>query len=339
MRTIVSIIVATWACVLPCIAGGAPADPVALFPDSVSVLADVRGRNEEDRLVRQLASLAVLQDALIALHMSPRTKGLWPSANLRFKQYATATEQLWATVPRYDTMCKQAFIDKLNPLARCDKTVLVETIGGHRRSEAFAREVLGRYLPPVDVDRFVSTTTSLTVKAAPRASPTWIDGYVDRFDEPLRTSASIALLSVGWLLPAALIFGFLALDRAETRTKSITLHGPDGGTYRGTLTEPTGRTRPGDPEFAGFVALLWTLAMPPLTLCLLLALDRHVPLLLKIVLPFVTLFITLKLTRTMIEADDDSWGGLLRRAWLGLLGLASIHAFGWLGYLLYLWLG
>ena len=290
-------------------------DPAAAFPAAAPVLAEVRGQDETDTLARKIASLDILQDALNTLAMPPRSNQLPPAALAKYRVYGVALQRLWETLPpHYDTTCKHGK-SYFNLLRGCDKAELVQAIGSYRRSPDFARDLLGRNLPPGDVNRFIATATTLD-RAAPRR-PTALDraiaGLSEPFrraglSEPFRLAGAFALLSLGWLLPAALAYLLIASDRAETRTKRISLWGSDARYYQGEVVELTGNTNKGDPDFGRFVALAWTLLFPPGVFCLLLAVQGHVHIAIKVAVCAALLFGAWKLVLALAEAD----GGVTR---------------------------
>ena len=326
-------------------AHAARTDPVAAFPAAAPVLAEVRGQDETDTLARQFATLELLRDALNTLAMPPRSNQLPPTALAKYREYGLASQRLWeALPPHYDATCKQGMAN-LNFLTGCDKTVLVQTISRYRGSPEFARGLLGRHLPPGDVNRFLATaptldrvaptrTTALDRAAAGLSKPFRTAGL----SEPFRIAGALALLSLVWLLPAALAYLWISNDRAETRTKRFSAWGSDGVYYNGKVEEPTGNINKGDPDFARFVALAWTLAFLPGIFCLLLIVQGDIHIAVKVAVCAALLFGVWKLVPALTEADGGMFG-LLRRAWYGLLGIATLHLLAWMVYLAMVWLG
>ncbi len=317
-------------------AHAARTDPVAAFPAAAPVLAEVRGLDETDTLARQFATLELLRDALNTLAMPPRSNQLPPTALAKYREYSLASQRLWeALPPHYDATCKQGMAN-LNFLTGCDKTVLVQTISRYRGSPEFARGLLGRHLPPGDVNRFLATATTLDRVAPTRT--TALDRAAAGLSEPFRIAGALALLSLVWLLPAALAYLLIASDRAETRTKRFSAWGSDGVYYNGKVEEPTGNINKGDPEFARFVALAWTLAFLPGLFCLLLLFQAHIHIVVRVAVCAVLLFGVWKLVPALAEADGGVFG-LLRRAWYVVIGLATLHLLAWMVYLAMVWLG
>ncbi len=315
------------------------ADPAAAFPAAARVLADIRGEDETETLARKFASVELLRDALNTLAPPSRSNQLTPTALARHKDYGLALQRLWETLPpHYDATCKRG-MSKFNPLAKCEKTVLVQTTGHYRRSPEFARNLLARHLPPRDVDRFIATATTLDRSAPALTYAQSLDQVVVKLSPRIlagvspavRFSGAFALFSLAWLLPAGLAYLHISTDRAETRRFSgWTPSGPFTGKVE------TGNTERGDPEFARRFALGWTLVFLPVIACLFLMGAGGAPIVINLAVCAALLVGAWKFASALGEADGGLFG-LLRRVWYVVLGVATLHMLAWAVLFVKLW--
>jgi hypothetical protein len=160
-----------------------------------------------------------------------------------------------------------------------------------------------------------------------------------RFSSPLPELSKIAAFSIIWLIPAFLIGIFVSIDHDEMTTG----YGSDGIVFL-----PTGKTVPGDPQSANFLANLWLVAYPigyfyythldklALTLTTFPNLEW---ILLRIIFPALSLALIAWVILAIWEFSDSffifRW---LILGWKILVSLATINLIGWLLALFVPWL-